>query len=158
MLDLHTVENLANQRIEELNRELYIVDLSISSKNIISLELDRLNGSVSVEDCISVSRNIEHNLDREINDFELNVSSAGLDKPLRHKNQFQKNLGKNIEVLLKSGILHTGVLVDFSEGFLNLEIEKLIRIERKKKKEKIREILQFNFLDIKEVKVKILFK
>lgn len=158
MIDLQVVEKLALERIEELNRDLYIVDLKISSNNIISIELDRVKGSVSVDDCISVSRNIEHNLDREVTDFELNVSSAGLDKPLRHNNQFIKNIGKSVEVLLKSGESVTGVLVSNTTNNLNLKTEKKVRVDGKKKKEKVIENLNIKFQEIKEVKVKLSFK
>ena len=158
MIDLQVVEKLALERIEELNRDLYIVDLKISSNNIISIELDRVKGSVSVDDCISVSRNIEHNLDREVSDFELNVSSAGLDKPLRHNNQFIKNIGKSVEVLLKSGESVTGVLVSNTTNNLNLKTEKKVRVDGKKKKEKVIENLDIKFQEIKEVKVKLSFK
>lgn len=158
MIDLQVVEKLALERIEELNRDLYIVDLKISSNNIISIELDRVKGSVSVDDCISVSRNIEHNLDREVSDFELNVSSAGLDKPLRHNNQFIKNIGKSVEVLLKSGESVTGVLVSNTTNNLNLKTEKKVRVDGKKKKEKVIKNLNIKFQEIKEVKVKLSFK
>ena len=96
MIDKSLVLRLAEERIQELNRGLFIVDLTISTRNVINIELDREGGGVSIEDCISVSRNVEHNLDRESVDFELNVSSAGMDRPLRHEKQFIKNQIQNL--------------------------------------------------------------
>lgn len=95
MLDKKIIKNLAEERINELNNGIYIVELTVSASNVIHVEIDKLKGGVSVEDCMSVSRNIEHNLDREKEDFELHVSSAGLDKPLRHINQYAKNIGQH---------------------------------------------------------------
>ena len=69
MISKETVEKLALERMTELNNNLYIVELTVSASNNIQLELDKSEGYVSVEDCISVSRNIEHNLDRETVDF-----------------------------------------------------------------------------------------
>ena len=96
MISKELIKTLAEERMAELNNGLYIVDMSVSSTNVIHIELDKIKGGVTVEDCVSVSRNVEHNLDREKDDFELHVSSAGLDKPLRHINQYIKNIGRQL--------------------------------------------------------------
>mmetsp|Transcript_31008 Transcript_31008/g.41115 ORF Transcript_31008/g.41115 Transcript_31008/m.41115 type:complete len:82 (+) Transcript_31008:45-290(+) len=80
MISKIKVRELVEERMDELDNGLFIVELNISSSNAIYVELDKHEGSVSVDDCIRVSRNVEHNLDREEQDFELHVSSAGLDK------------------------------------------------------------------------------
>ena len=90
MIDKNQVLLLAEERVNELNKGLYIVDLTISPTNSIYVEIDNENGPVAIADCISISRNIEHSLDRESMDFELQVSSAGLDRPLKHEKQFKK--------------------------------------------------------------------
>ena len=71
MITKQTVEKLANERIEERNLDIYIVDITIGPSNQIMVELDGHKTGVSIEDCMAVSRNIEHNLDREIEDFSL---------------------------------------------------------------------------------------
>ena len=81
MISKNEVIKLAEERIKELDNGNYLVSVSISSKNSIRVKMDNLNGGVSVKDCVSVSRNIEHNLDREKEDFDLQVSSPGLDQP-----------------------------------------------------------------------------
>ena len=93
MISKDKVKELIDERINDLQKDLYVVELTISAKNVIRVELDKVDGSVSVEECVSISRNIEHNLDRDSEDFELVVSSAGLDKPLRHINQYKKHIG-----------------------------------------------------------------
>jgi ribosome maturation factor RimP len=115
-------------------------------------------GNVSIEDCMSVSRNIEHNLDREDADFELHVSSAGLDKPLRVHAQYVKNIGRGLDVKLKSKEKTTGTLVEVNtEGIVLERSEKQI-IEGKKKKELvvIKETIAFS--DISEARIVITFK
>ena len=93
MLKKKIIEELALERINELDKGLFIVEIAISSNNVIQVELDVEDGNVAINDCVSVSRNIEHNLDREEQDFELSVSSAGLDKPFRVLQQYTKNVG-----------------------------------------------------------------
>ena len=97
MISKKNVIALIEERISDLKKDLYVVELSISAKNVIRVEIDKLEGYVSVEECVSISRNIEHNLDRETEDFELHVSSAGLDKPFRHINQYKKNIGRMVD-------------------------------------------------------------
>ena len=158
MISKETVEKLALERITELNNNLYIVELTVSASNNIQLELDKSEGYVSVEDCISVSRNIEHNLDRETVDFELNVSSAGIDKPLRHPLQFLKYIGKEVDIKLQNGTVQSGVLVAHEKSNTRIEVERKEKVEGKKKKVTVKEVLEFSSNEIKEVKVKISFK
>ena len=98
MIKKDLITKLIDERIAELNNGLYVVELTISPSNVIRVELDKVSGGVTVTDCMSVSRNVEHNLDREEQDFELHVSSAGLDKSLRHIKQYIKNIGRKLRV------------------------------------------------------------
>jgi ribosome maturation factor RimP len=83
MISKEKVLELIEERFNELNNGLFLVELAISKTNKIRVEIDKHQGGVSIQDCMSVSRNVEHNLDREDEDFEIEVTSAGLDKPLR---------------------------------------------------------------------------
>ena len=76
---------------------LFLIDLSINDANKISIVLDGDNG-VSLQDCIDVSRAVEADLDREEQDFSLEVASAGLSSPLKFVRQYKKNLGRNLKV------------------------------------------------------------
>jgi ribosome maturation factor RimP len=158
MISKKRVLELAGDRMNELNCGLFVVDLSISSTNVIHLELDKLTGNVSINDCMSVSRNIEHNLDRESEDFELHVSSAGLDKPLRVFAQYNKNIGREVNVVTNDSKKHRGLLVSASEKELILEICRNEKIEGKKKKEHIVEQQVIPMNQIKETKIVISFK
>jgi ribosome maturation factor RimP len=125
---------------------------------VIRLELDKTEGNVSIEDCMSVSRNIEHNLDREDADFELHVSSAGLDKPLRVHAQYVKNIGRDLDVKLKSKEKTTGTLIAVDEAGIVLKREEKQAIEGKKKKELVVIENKIAFSDINEAKIVISFK
>lgn len=94
----------------EKNKSLFLIDLNISEDNQIRVILDGDRG-VTVEDCMSVSREIEHNLDREEHDFSLEVMSAGVSEPLTLPRQFKKNIGRNIKVKTKSDEKIEGELI-----------------------------------------------
>lgn len=77
--------------------ELFLVDLSINEANKISINLDGDKG-VNLQDCIDISRAIENGLDREEQDFSLEVASAGISSPLKFIRQYKKNIGRNLKV------------------------------------------------------------
>lgn len=158
MISKQTVRQLAEERIKDRDERLFIVELSISASNVIRLELDKTEGNVSIEDCMSVSRNIEHNLDREDADFELHVSSAGLDKPLRVHAQYVKNIGRDLDVKLKSKEKTTGTLIAVDEAGIVLKREEKQAVEGKKKKELVVIENKIAFSDINEAKIVISFK
>jgi ribosome maturation factor RimP len=156
-MDKKRISELAQERIDALNKGLFIVDISISATNVINVELDTEVGGVSIEDCISVSRNIEHNLDREQEDFELNVSSAGMDRPLRHIKQFVKNTGRKITVLKANGELIEATLVNYENDRFRLSVERVVKNEKNKKVSMVEE-LTLDRKEIKEIKRVISFK
>ncbi len=158
MISKQTVRELAEERIKDRDERLFIVELTISAANVIRLELDKTEGNVSIEDCMSVSRNIEHNLDREDADFELSVSSAGLDKPLRVHAQYVKNIGRDLDVKLNSKEKVTGTLTTVDEAGIVLKREEKQAIEGKKKKELVVIENKIAFSDINEAKIVISFK
>ena len=158
MINKARIKLLAEERINELDNGLFIVDISVSSRNDISVELDKHDGGVSVQDCISVSRNIEHNLDREQGDFSLNVSSAGLDRGLRVFDQYRKNVGRNIKLILNAGGKFEGELKEATKDEVVIRTTRNERVEGKKKKERIIEDIKVSMADIKEAKIVISFK
>lgn len=158
MISKKKIEELALERIDELDKGLFIVEIKVSSSNVIQVEIDAEEGNVAIEECVSVSRNIEHNLDREEQDFELQVSSAGLDKPFRVVKQYIKNVGEDVKVKLTEGGKLEGKLVDADETHFTIETTRKERIEGKKKKETIIEQHKLAYGDVKETKIVISFK
>ena len=86
------VENALRERTD-----LFLIDLSVSEANQIKVVIDGDKG-VLVDDCIFISRSIEHNLDRDAEDFSLEVTSAGATSPLKNQRQYKKNIGRILKV------------------------------------------------------------
>jgi ribosome maturation factor RimP len=107
------VAQLLESALEE-NSSLFLIDLNISEDNQIRVILDGDKG-VTVEDCIAVSRQIEHNLDREEYDFSLEVMSSGVSEPLTLPRQYKKNLGRSLKVKTKNEEKIEGELIAANE-------------------------------------------
>lgn len=102
------IKELIEEHLQGTDR--FLVELLIKSGNRILVFIDS-DTSVLIEHCISLSRHIELNLDRDVEDFELNVSSAGLDHPYKLIRQYKKNLGREVSVVLTDGSKLTGELL-----------------------------------------------
>jgi len=116
-------------------KECFVVELNIGEGNNINLEVDSFSG-VNIADCVDFSRAIEHNLDRDVEDFQLNVSSPGLDKPLRIKEQYVKNINRReVQVLTNEGSIFKGKLIAVNENNITIAFSYKEKIEGKKKKQ-----------------------
>ena len=158
MISKKKVVALIKERFEELDNGLFIVHINVSESGIINVEIDKYEGNVSMKDCMSVSRNIEHNLDREEEDFELHVSSAGLDRGLRVLPQYRKNIGRQVKVKLHEGGSLEGELTEATHEQITVQTTRKERIEGKKKKETIIEDHVLTMDKVKETKIVISFK
>ncbi len=112
------VLNLLQAALDE-NESLFLIDFTIQGGNKIQIIIDGDNG-VTVEDCIAVSRAVEHNLDREEEDFSLDVMSAGITEGLVHLRQYKKNVGRTLEVLTEEGKV-VGALKEATNDQISLE-------------------------------------
>ena len=161
MISESKIKELIEARIE--GTDLFVVDIQIASGNKITVLLDGFNG-VGINDCVSVSRDVENNLVREQGDFELDVSSAGLEMPLKVKQQYRKNIGRAVKILTIDGQKHEGMLTIADDEHLEIQYEEKVRIEEKKKKELITQVRKYYFehdddgKKIKETKIIISFK
>ena len=113
------IENLLTRSLKD-NPKLFLIDLSISGDNKIKIVLDG-DDSVSLMDCINVSRAIEHNLDREIFDFGLEVASVGADDILTISRQYYKNIGRKLSVIDVTGKNYEGVLTSIKKNEILIE-------------------------------------
>lgn len=102
------VQKLLDEALEERS-DLFLLDLSVSTDNSIKVVIDGDRG-VLVEDCMYVSRAIEHNIDRDEHDFSLEVLSAGATTPLVMPRQYSKHVGRNLQVKTEQGELFEGQL------------------------------------------------
>ncbi len=148
------VESLLNQALEEY-QSLFLVDFTVGGDNGIKVVLDGDNG-VSLQDCMNVSRAIEHNLDREEEDFSLEVTSAGATSPLRLPRQYNKNVGRKLQVKTNSEELE-GTLVETSTNSITLEWKAREPKPVGKGKVTVQKTQEIAFSDIKEAKVKLKF-
>jgi len=145
MIAEERVRQLAREKVLELGG--FLVSAKVSEQNVINVFVDKAVG-ISIRECLQISRYIENELDREIEDFDLSVSSPGLTNPFLVKEQYQKNKGKDIIVKLKSGKKVRGKLLDFNDD-ITLETGKKIK---GKKEKKIEEII-ISSKEIKETKL-----
>lgn len=107
------VEELVARALEK-NDSLFLIQLEITADNHIRIIIDGDNG-VTVDDCVEVSREVEHNLDREELDFSLEVMSAGVSEPLTLPRQYRKNIGRNLKIKTQSGENLEGELIAASD-------------------------------------------
>jgi len=131
--------------------DVFLVDLKIGAGNQINVKIDADNG-VLIADCVDLSRQIEHNLDREVEDFSLEVASAGIDTPLKFPRQYLKNIGRDLNVILTDGTEQKGKICASNELGVTLEVIKKVKTK------KVKEEVQIAFNNIKESKITISFK
>jgi len=132
MISKKKIIKLAQERIDELDSGCYLVDVIISRGNNIIVEIDNANAGVAINDIVSVSRNIEHNLDREIEDFKLDVTSPGLDKPFKVLNQYHKNINKTVKVIYDIDKILEGILLEVNKETIIVETKEIIKENKKK--------------------------
>ena len=113
------VNDLLNKALEE-RQDLFVLDLKVSESNEIKVVIDGDNG-VLVEDCMFISRAIEHNLDREEQDFSLEVASAGATSLMVNKRQYKKNIGRLLTVKTKDSQVFEGKLTNCNDEGVFLE-------------------------------------
>jgi ribosome maturation factor RimP len=135
----------------------YLVGVEVSPNNRIVVEIDS-DGAVSIDDCIALTRHIESCLDREVEDYELEVSSAGISQPFKLLRQYRKNKGNEVEVLAKNGKKYLGILKEADDNAFVLTIIRQVKPEGAKRKIDIEEDLTFTYDEIKHTKYIIRFK
>ncbi len=143
MISEQLIKDLTNQHLEGTDR--FAVSIAVRPDNRIRIFIDS-DSRVLIEHCIELSKFIESQLDRDVEDFELNVSSSGLDQPYRLSRQYIKNIGREVSVLQKDNSKTEGTLVAADEvGFTLKQITKV-------KKVITENIHTFLYSDIKETK------
>ena len=155
MISKDTIQEIIEDIVKEKNA--FIVEIKVSSSNKINIEIDSITG-FSISDCVEVSRLVESKLDREKEDFEMEVASAGLSEPFKVIQQYQKNLGNEVETLTNEGRKINGILYGVSDDGFEIEESKMVKVEGKKKKQNIIEKHNFAFNQVKSTKIIIKFK
>lgn len=150
-----TVEDLLQNALTE-RQDLFLIDFSLSGENAIKIVIDGDNG-VLVEDCMFVSRAIEHNIDREEHDFSLEVLSSGAATPLTLPRQYKKHIGRNLEVKTLDSQSIEGELTEVNDEGVVLNWKAREPKPIGKGKVTVAKEATVSFDNIKEAKVKIKF-
>ena len=137
--------------------DCFIVDVQVKPDNVIIVEIDNKEG-VDIDRCVSLHRFIESHLDRDTEDYELEVGSAGITAPFKVIEQYQINIGKEVEVLTKAGMKFNGILKSVSDDKFVITIIKKVKTETSKRKVEVEEDLTFGYDEIKYTKYLIRFK
>ena len=153
MITKDQITELANEALE--NSDRFVVDITVSKSNVINVYIDA-DTSVTIDHCVELSRFIEGRLDREIEDYELSVSSAGIDYPLLKHRQLNKYSDKDLEITNSEGVKKVYKLLSFTEEQINVQ-EAKIKILGKLKKVVYSENTDLLLKDIKEIKPYINF-
>ncbi len=156
MIDAKVVSGFVQQWLES-KVNYFLVDVNVSRDNRIVVEIDHQEG-VWIEDCVELSRFIESHLDRDIEDYELEVGSAGIGQPFKVLRQYQNHIGQNVEVLPKTGAKLKGILKSAdSEGFV-LQTQQKQSVEGKKRPVLVDVELPFKYDEINYTKYIISLK
>ena len=155
MTDKNIVKNLVDQWLE--GKDYFLVDIEISRDNKIVVEIDHADG-VWIEDCVELSRFIEDHLDREAEDFELEVGSAGLGQPFKVAQQYVNFVGKEVEVLDANGKKYKGVLKGVDGRDFTVTVQEKVKEEGMKRPQLQDKDYQFSMDTVKYCKYLISFK
>lgn len=149
---------IEKDKIEEIVKEfmkgtgLFLVSVKTGNGNRISVLADRKEG-ITIDECVSIHRHIENNFNRDEEDYELQVSSPGLDMPFMVIEQYHKNEGKKVEVTDNDGVKYSGILKNITTGGFELEAEVKIKGKTRETKE-----ISFNFDQVKTTRVILTIK
>lgn len=154
MVDKGLIESLVKEQLAE---GMFLVAVTVSTANAIHVSVDSVDG-ITIDRCVEISRYLEQNLDREREDFELEVSSPGLSEPFRVWEQYLKNRGRQVEIVTTGGEKFTGLLKAVTRENLVIETSVKEKVEGKKRKELVIRERPMTYDDIVSAKVVVLFK
>ena len=152
MIKEQDIRKLIDEQLEGTDK--FLVELKVKAGNNILVFIDG-DHDVQLQDCINLSKHIESNLDRDAEDFSLNVSSHGLDQPLRFFRQYPKNVGRILNIVLEDGSRKRGELLKAEKEGLTIR-----PVQDKKKKKTDKEITEdyIRFDQVRETRVVATFK
>lgn len=155
MIDKNVVSGIVNEWLE--GKEYFLVDVAVSPDDKIVVEIDHAEG-VWIDDCVELSRFIESKLDREQEDYELEVGSAGIGQPFKVLQQYLIHIGKEVEVLTQDGQKLCGVLKEADEQGIVLTVQKKVKPEGTKRPKWVDEEVSYKYEELKYTKYLISFK
>ncbi len=155
MIDIDKIKEIAESQLE--GTPLFLVDITATPGNEIEVVIDS-DGSVDIDDCVALSRAIEERFDREEEDFELTVTSAGIGQPLKLPRQYRKLIGGSVEVLLSNGTKIIAQLRDATDDSITLAYTEMRAVEGKKRKQAFDVVNTYPLSEVKSTKEYLDFK
>lgn len=149
MIDKTALEKVVNETIE--GSDIFLVDIEISPDNRIVVEIDSMT-SIGIDDCVKINNAIEANFDRDIEDYELEVGSAGLTAPFKIKVQYIKNVGNPVEVLTTDGRKLKGDLKEANDDSFTITTTTKVKPEGAKRPIMVEEDIVINYNETKYTK------
>ncbi len=137
--------------------DVFLVEISVSPTNRIYVEIDSFQG-VNIAYCVQVSKLIESHLNREEEDFELEVSSSGISSPFKILEHYKKHLGSEVEVFTTKNKKKTGVLTQVNKENFTIETATLQKVEGKKKKQTVILTTTLAYDEVRSTRLVIKFK
>lgn len=155
MIEKKTICQIVDEWLE--GKDYFLVEVTIGPDNKILVEIDHKEG-VWIEDCVELSRYIDSRLNRDEEDYELEVGSAGIGQPFKVLQQYINHVGEEVEVLTKDGRKLCGVLKEADERHFVVTVQKRVKEEGAKRPKMVDEELDFAYEEIKYTKYLISFK
>lgn len=137
--------------------DVFLVEVQVKPDNSIIVELDS-DTAVDIDTCADLTHRIEETFDRDVEDYELEVGSAGLTSPFKIRRQYVKNIGNEVEVLTGDGRKLKGVLTEVGDDDFTIEVSRKAKEPGQKRPVIVNEPLKMKFTDNKYVKYLIQFK
>lgn len=129
----------------------FLVEVTISTDNDVAIAFESSTDDVDIDDCVSMTRFIEERFDRAVEDYALEVGSAGLGQPFKVLKQFEKHLDQEVEVLPKSGKKLAGLLLAADEQGFTVEVTRKVKPETGKRPILVKEAQTFTHAEVKHV-------
>lgn len=139
------------------SRGCFIVEVTVTRENDITVAIEKTAGVVDLDDCVAVNDVVISTFDRDVEDYSLTVTSAGLDQPFKVFGQYVKALGTQVEVAFKGGRKVTGILTSADEEGIVLAYSQKELVEGRKKKVTVEHEDRFSFEEINSVVPHIVF-
>ena len=155
MIEKTTVCQIVNEWLQ--GKDYFLVEVTVNPDDRIVVEIDHKDG-VWIEDCVELSRYIESRLDRDREDYELEVGSAGIGQPFKVLQQYVNHIGNEVEVLTLDGRKLQGVLKEATEDHFAVTIQKKVKPEGAKRPHMEAEDITLRYEDINYTKYVISFK
>lgn len=154
MIDKAKVKNIVDEWLDGKN--YFVVDINVSPDDKVIVEIDHAEG-VWIEDCVELSRFIESKLNRDEEDYELEVGSAGIGQPFKIPRQYQIHIGDDVEVLTNDNKKLEGTLKDADDTKFTITIKEKVKPEGTKRPVMIDKDLTFDYKDVKYTKYLLSF-